>query len=112
MFNKGLHSSEKSEELLRRLKNIEDKTDNNLSAIENKINNKLALIGIEKEKSIEFDKRNKDAFDLYQKIKKAIEKIKIINEKPDGGAKLNFPFSRNDFDFSSYTDLNGFNTDI
>ena len=34
VFNKGLASSEKQEGLLKRLKNIEDKTDNPLQAIE------------------------------------------------------------------------------
>ena len=36
-FNKGLTTDEKSEGLLKRLKNIEDKTDNQLIAIENNI---------------------------------------------------------------------------
>ena len=39
MFNKGLTTDEKSEGLLKRLKNIEDKTDNLLIAIENSIGN-------------------------------------------------------------------------
>ena len=34
VFNKGLDSNEKQEVLLKRLKNIEDKTDNQLRAIE------------------------------------------------------------------------------
>ena len=45
-------------------------------------------------------------------IKKAMEKINKINERTDGEAKFNFPFSRNDFDFSSYTNLNSFGLDI
>ena len=36
VFNKGLDSSEKSEGLLKRLKNIEDKTDDQFLAIEEK----------------------------------------------------------------------------
>ena len=39
VFNKGLTTDEKLEGLLKRLKNIEDKTDNQLIAIENKISN-------------------------------------------------------------------------
>ena len=35
MFNKGLKKDEKQEGFLKRLKNIEDKTDNNLREIEN-----------------------------------------------------------------------------
>ena len=43
VFNKRLDSNEKSECLLKRLKNIEDKTDNQLKAIEGK-NNELDLV--------------------------------------------------------------------
>ena len=44
VFNKGLDSSEKQEGLLKRLKNIEDKTDNQLRAIENNIGNQPPAI--------------------------------------------------------------------
>ena len=44
VFNKGLDSSEKQEELLKRLKNIEDKTDDQLRAIEDQQDKKLDLI--------------------------------------------------------------------
>ena len=44
MFNKGLATDEKSEGLLKRLKNIEDKTDNQLIAIENNIGNQQSTI--------------------------------------------------------------------
>ena len=43
MFNKGLKTDEKSEGLLKRLKKIEDKTDNQLIAIENNISNQPAI---------------------------------------------------------------------
>ena len=43
MFNKGLTTDEKSEGLLKRLKNIEDKTDSQLTAIENNIGNQPAI---------------------------------------------------------------------
>ena len=43
VFNKGLTTDEKSEGLLKRLKNIEDKTDNQLIAIENNIGNQPAI---------------------------------------------------------------------
>ena len=39
VFNKGLDSNERQEGLLKRLKNIEDKTDNQFIAIENNIGN-------------------------------------------------------------------------
>ena len=44
LFNKGLDSSERQEGLLKRLKNIEDKTDNQLRAIENNIGNQPPAI--------------------------------------------------------------------
>ena len=44
VFNKGLTTDEKSEGLLKRLKNIEDKTDNQLRAIENNIGNQPPAI--------------------------------------------------------------------
>ena len=43
VFNKGLTTDEKSEGLLKRLKNIEDKTDNQLIAIENNVGNQPAI---------------------------------------------------------------------
>ena len=43
VFNKGLTTDEKSNSLLKRLKNIEDKTDNQLIAVENKIGNQPAI---------------------------------------------------------------------
>ena len=43
MFNKGLATDEKSKGLLKSLKNIEDKTDNQLIAIENNIGNQPAI---------------------------------------------------------------------
>ena len=44
LFNKGLTTDEKSEGLLKRLKNIEDKTDNQLKAIEDQKDNQLDLV--------------------------------------------------------------------
>ena len=43
VFNKGLTTDEKSEGLLKRLKNIENKADNQLRAIENNIGNQPAI---------------------------------------------------------------------
>ena len=44
VLNKGLTTAERSEGLLKRLKNIEDKTDNQLRAIENNIGNQPLAI--------------------------------------------------------------------
>ena len=49
VFNKGLDSSEKQEGLLKRLKNIEDKTDNQLKSIKGQ-NNELDLVKNQKTK--------------------------------------------------------------
>ena len=49
VFNKGLDKSEISERLLKRLKNIEDKTDNQLKAIGGQ-NNQLDLVKNQKTK--------------------------------------------------------------
>ena len=43
VFNKGLTTDEKLEGLLKKLKNIEDDTDNQLKAIENNISNQLSI---------------------------------------------------------------------
>ena len=43
VFNKGLTTDEKSEDLLKRLKDIEDKTDNQLISIENNIGNQPSI---------------------------------------------------------------------
>ena len=46
VFNKGLNASEKKEGFIKRLKNIEDKTDNKLRAIEDQKNNPPGLKSI------------------------------------------------------------------
>ena len=51
VFNKGLDSSEKQEGFLKRLKNIEDKADNQLKAIEGQ-NNELDLVKNQKTKTV------------------------------------------------------------
>ena len=78
MFNKGLTTGERSEELLKRLKNIEDKTDNQLRAIECKKDNQLDLVENQKTKQsdpigkIKFsdEKLNKLDEDVIKKTKK------------------------------------------
>ena len=44
MFNKGLKTLERSEGLLKRLKNVEEKTDNQLREVEGQKDNELDLI--------------------------------------------------------------------
>ena len=76
--NKGLGSSEKSEGLLKRLKNMEDKTDDQLRAIEGLKDNQLDLVENQKTKQsgpigkIKFsdEKLNNLAEDVIKKFKK------------------------------------------
>ena len=79
MFNKGLDSSEKQKGLLKRLKNIEDKTDNQLRAIEDQGNRQLDLIG--KSNSVRTDNikfendEDKNLRDLAHYIERETRKI-------------------------------------
>ena len=66
VFNKGLDSNEKSEGLLKRLKNIEDKTDNQLKTIEGK--NKDSQLSI---KSIGYAIKE----ELSEEAKNILEKL-------------------------------------
>ena len=60
VFNKGLTTGERSEGLLKRLKNIEDKADNQLRAIEGQKDNQLDLV--ENQKTKQSDPINKIKF--------------------------------------------------
>ena len=83
MFNKGLDSSEKSKALLKRLKNIEDNTNNWLRAIEDQGNRQLNLIG--KSYSVQTDNikfkndENKKLRDLAKYIKEEIKNLLKLN---------------------------------
>ena len=92
VFNKGLDSSEKQEGFLKRLKNIEDKTDKQLNE------NKDSQLGI---KSIGYTVKE----ELSQEAKNMLEKLnnqeKLINYR-----KLNFTRGNKvDYDFSEYRSL-------
>ena len=92
VFNKGLNADDKKEGLLKRLKNIEDKTDKQLE--ENKDNQS----GV---KCIGFTVKE----ELSQEAKNILELLnnqeKLINYK-----KLNFRGGKNiDYDFSEYRSL-------
>ena len=78
MFNKGLTTGERSEGLLKRLKNIEDETDNQLRPIEGQRNNQLDLVENQKTKQSDpigkikcsDEKLNKPAEDVIKVTKK------------------------------------------
>ena len=83
VFNKGLEKDEKQKGLLKRLKNIEDKTDNQLRAIEDQGNRELERIeGINdfyygKDKKI-IDIQNKA---IYESIQNMINKDNVFSVK-------------------------------
>ena len=124
MFNKGLTTDEKPEGLLKRLKNIEDKNDNQLRAIENNIANQPSAIkdGINNQplptkgrkisdtKKFKFrDAKGNEIKDLNylvdyidNSIEKYIEgKIFSVQTKSTRNRK----FVEKNFNFSDYTDL-------
>ena len=82
VFNKGLDSNEKQEGLLKRLKNIEDKNDNQLDAIRDQGDRQLDLIiksYIRKTNSIKFENEDYEKLkDLAKYIRSEIKKI--VNE--------------------------------
>ena len=92
VFNKGLGKDEKQVGLLKRLKNIEDKTDKRLNE------NKNSQVGI---KSIGYTVKE----ELSQEAKNMLEKLnnqeKLINYR-----KLNFTGgNKTDYDFADYRPL-------
>ena len=111
VFNKGLDSSERQEGLLKRRKNIEDKTDN-LNINFTNDGNKLKKIDF-------FNPQSERSRKLAQKINKIIDEIKRIKNAPKGPVtkkelrKFAFTGSSNDVDYSDkYTDLREFGRDI
>ena len=92
VFNKGLDTSEKQVGLLKRLKNIEDKTDRQLK--ENKDNQ----LGV---KSIDYTVKEELSQDAKIMLEKLNNQEKLINYK-----KLSFPGSnKKDYDFTNFSSL-------
>ena len=83
VFNKGLNVDQKNEELLKRLKNIEGKKEQQLEAIRDQGDRQLDLIGrinTDKTEKIGFyDKGNKKAVELVNKINKVIRENRNKN---------------------------------
>ena len=91
VFNKGLDTSEKQVGLLKRLKNIEDKTHGQLE--ENK-DNQLGVKSI----GYTIELLSQEAKNIYEKL---VNQEKLINYQ-----KLNFRGSNNiDYDFSNFIPL-------
>ena len=76
LFNKGLDKSEKQEGLLKRLKNIEDKADNQLDLVRDRGDNQLDLIdeNAGRTKSIGF--KNRKLAELEKEIKDKEKEIR------------------------------------
>ena len=94
VFNKGLDSNEKQVALLKRLKYLEDKTDNQLQAIEDQKNNQLGL------KSIGYsirDRLPKEAIKVFDDL---VTKDKTIDYK-----KLSKDLGDSEYDFKMFSSM-------
>ena len=81
VFNKGLDFSERSEGFLKRIKDLEDKADNQLLVIENQGDRQLDLIDeINNRRNRRINFRNERLVELEEKLKKKKEKLEIIGE--------------------------------
>ena len=95
VFNKGLDSSEKQEGLLKRLKNIEDKTNNQLQANEDQKYNQSVL------KPIGYTIRNQ----LPEKAIKAFNDL-VDKEKTINYTRLHYKgCNNNEYDFTIFSSL-------
>ena len=95
VFNKGLEKDEKQKGLLKRLKNIEDKTDKQLNK------NKDSQLGI---KSIAYIIKEKLSQEAKNLLKKLNNQEKLINYQ-----KLHLKGGNNaEYDFSNYRSLKDF----
>ena len=89
VFNKGLNADEKKEGLLKRLKNIEDKTDNQLLAIKDNKDNQLGI------KSIGYEIKKKIPPEGITLFRENVNKEKSIKYKyldMWGGNKVHYDF--------------------
>ena len=94
-FNKGLKKEEKKEGLLKRLKNIEDKNEEQLKAVKNKAENEKEVTDFVEES-------------LSLEVNELIEEVRIIQKdidhrkwKTTGGNKVTYNFS----DYKTFKEL-------
>ena len=105
VFNKELHSSEKQECLLKRVQNIEDKTDNKLTAIEGRKDNQLDLV--ENQKAKQSDTIDKIKFS-DEKLNKLAEYV-IKKTKKYENEDLEYTVVKGDkYNVNPYKNLEGF----
>ena len=109
VFNKGLDSNEKQEGLLKRLKNIDDKTDNQLDLIKDEGNKRLDLI----------DKINRNEIkpiEFYEgSIKELSELSRRVKEEDEENIHKDFYYkitSGDTYNFNKYLGLGYFGRDL
>ena len=108
VFNKGLDANEKQEGLLKRLKDIEDKTGNQLNLIRDQDGRQLDLTGkinAEKTGSIKFENGKSE------KLRELIKKIKKETKENKGKKFVHTTYDKT-YNFSKYTDLKLFGNEI
>ena len=105
-FNKGLETGKKQERLLKRLNNLEDKTDNQLRAIKSQEDRQLDKIG--------GSLGNKEVVSFYDEPSKEIKELEdrdknetIENIKSEGKT-FYIKISDKVFNINKYTNLNYF----
>ena len=98
IFNKGLSEDDKKEGLLKKLKNIEDKNEEQLQVIKDQGGKQLEqLKNIDKSKTLEvidkiskkYDEANKSLLEL-KKIDKTIKNANLVSTKTDNKIKYDF----------------------
>ena len=101
VFNKGLEKDENQKDLLKRLKIIEDKTDEHLLALKDSKDNKDDQLSI---KPIDYDIRKNLSPEGLHALKKIVDKEKEIDYK----YLYMKPSSKNRFDFRIFMSLKPF----
>ena len=102
VFNRGLTTDDKQEELLKRLENIEDKTNNQLRAIEGQKDNQLDLIKNQKTKQSDPAGKIRLADKKLEKLAEDVIKKTKIYEDED----LEYSVSKGDkYNVDTYKNL-------
>ena len=90
MFNKGLKTDEKQERLLKRLKNNEDKTDNQLKTIKD---NKDSQLGIKYIGNTIRQELSQEAENMLEKLNNQEKLINCMKLRFTGGNKKDYDFT-------------------
>ena len=107
VFNKGLDESDKKEGLLKRLKNIEGKDDEQLKAIKDQGEKQLQILTKKEDKEVDF--RNLSFTDkLDSESKKTSNDIKEQSEKIDYTKLVCIGSGKHQYNFTIFLDLKTF----